>query len=80
MREGCWFAPIAVPASSNENTVLLNIVRKLGEIAVFTYKFSTYMALAPKPTAAAFTSGSKEIIDKWEYSNLPRHGTCEGQM
>ena len=28
-----------------------------------------YMALAPKPAAAAFTSKSKEIIDKWEYSN-----------
>jgi len=47
-----------------KNTVLLNIVQKLGEIAVLTYKFSTYMALAPKPTAAAFTSESKEIKDK----------------
>jgi len=55
-------------------------VRELGEITVLTYIFSTYMALVPKPTAAAFTSECKEIIEKWEYSNLPRLGTYEGQI
>lgn len=38
------------------------------------------MALAPEPTAAAFTYKSKEIIDKWEYSNLPKLGTYKGQI
>jgi hypothetical protein len=47
---------------------------------VLTYTFSAYMALAPKPTAAGFTSKSKEIIAKWEYSNLPKLGTYEGQI
>jgi hypothetical protein len=55
-------------------------VWKLGEVSVLTYKFSTYMALVPEPTAAAFTSKSKEIIDKWEYSNLPKLGTYEDQI
>jgi hypothetical protein len=36
------------------------------------------MVLAPKPTAASFISKSKEIIDKWEHTNLPKLGTYEG--